>query len=252
MHWCSPHVFDRRGNKRKSKAECLWWSVAYASGYTLNPAVARYSSGKSVVIDNPSAASSPSLSAHLCSPSVTLLFSPTASCNAALKQRCQVYKYNKVAGGETRKRSNDDTIYVYWFCFGEDHGPVWVTAPCVFSSWGLRVGTCMQIYMHDDEFGCSSQLTWSVFLNQSAHLEALLLRFQMQAGAWGVKMQSRLTLGAVFFFFFLQLMVVMELFFMTTADFGVCGSPVCSPEAVVWLLGLGSNGFCDTVPVVVV
>lgn len=123
--------------------------------------------------------------------------------------------------------------------------------------FGLRLhvfsalGTCMQIYMHDDEFGCSSQLMWRVFLNQSAHLEALLPSVQMQAGAWGVKMQSWLTLGAVFFFF-LQLMVVMELFFMTTADFGVCGSPVCSPEAVVWLLGLGSNGFCDTVPVVVV
>lgn len=201
MHWCSPHVLDRRGNKRKSKAECLWWSVAYTSGYTLNPAVARYSSGKSVVIDNPSAASSPSLSAHLCSPSVTLLFSLAASCNAALKQCCQVYKYNKVAGRETRKRSNDDTIYVYWFCFGEDHRPVWVTAPCVFSSWGWALGpacrfTCMMMSLD----ACSSQLTWSVFLNQSAHLEVLLLSFQMQAGAWGVKMQSGLTLGAVFFY----------------------------------------------------
>lgn len=75
MHWCSPHVFDRQGNKRKSKAECLWWSVAYTSGYTaLWPAIHKK---KSVVIDNPSAASSPSFSAHLCSPSVTLLFSLT-------------------------------------------------------------------------------------------------------------------------------------------------------------------------------
>lgn len=68
----------------------------------------------------------------------------------------------------------------------------------------------------------------------------------------GCKNAVTADIRSCFFFFFLQLMVVMELFFMTTADFGVCGSPVCSPEAVVWLLGLGSNGFCDTVPVVVV
>lgn len=84
-----------------------------------------------------------------------------------------------------------------------------------------------------------------MFLNQSAHLEVLLL----SQCAWGVKTQAGLTFGAVFF---LQLMVVMELFFSTTADFGVRGSPVWSPEAVVWLLGLGSSGFCDTVSVVVV
>lgn len=66
----------------------------------------------SVVIDNPSAASSPSLRAHLCSPSVTLLFSLSASCNVALGRRCQVYKYNKEAD-RGFENHNDDTIYVY-------------------------------------------------------------------------------------------------------------------------------------------
>lgn len=123
------------------------------SGYTLNPAVACYSSGKSVVIDNPSAASSPSLSAHLCSPSVTLLFSPTASCNAALKQRCQVYKYNKVCWRrdeeEIQGRHNLCILILFW---GGSQARLGYGSMC-FQLLGLSVGTCMQIYMHDDECG---------------------------------------------------------------------------------------------------
>lgn len=88
------------------------WRIHRAVLYTLLWHAIHKKECTSVVIDNPSAAPSPSFPAHLCSPSLTLFFFLTASCNATLEQCCQGCKYNKQSGNEfERTRSyNGDTL----------------------------------------------------------------------------------------------------------------------------------------------
>lgn len=103
----------------------------------------------SVLIDNPSAASSPSFPAHLHSPSVTLLFSLIAVCNAALEHCCQVYKYNNKSGKElerTRKRCNYNIWWHNLCILIHFWGGSWVYLGCgcmCFQLLGLCTGTCI-------------------------------------------------------------------------------------------------------------
>lgn len=103
FHYHSPHAFDSRGNKRKTKPRRVFM-MEDAVHLSILEVVLSLSLLKSkctsVLIDNPSNVSFQSFPMHLYSPSATPLFPLTAFSIASLNQPCQVYKYNDKSGNE--------------------------------------------------------------------------------------------------------------------------------------------------------
>lgn len=177
------------------------------SGCTLNSAVVCNSKKikcTSIVIEDPSATSSPSFPAHLRSPSVTLLFSLMAYCNVALEQRCQVYKYNKESGWEFERTRKQLQHFARRFMYidsvlGRITGSfgLWLH---VFSAlgavrWDLQ-HLCRFIIMFRSWHLhlCRSQVTWCVLLDQSTHLEVLFCSLWNHYGPFTpISVQLRLT-----------------------------------------------------------
>lgn len=159
-HCWNPRVFDRWGNKRKSKAEGVFMmECGVHVGLYFKPCCGvlfiKTKTALVLWLKTPSATSSPSFPAHLRFPSVTLLFSLMAFVMSLLNSVAR--SINTIENLESlRGRGSDatttlcDTVFVYWFCFGKDHRLIWAVAACVFSSWGCALGPAayMQISNH--------------------------------------------------------------------------------------------------------
>lgn len=130
--------------------ECLWWSVAYMSGHTLNPAVVCYSLKKMHKCCDwrPLCYIIPVFPCTFALPFGNSFVLSHGLRNAALEQRCQVYKYNKGSGGEferRRKRCNYNTLW-HNFCililfWGGSQAHLGCGCMC-FQLLGLCAGTC--------------------------------------------------------------------------------------------------------------